>query len=1190
MKKRVLSMLLVLVMVLGMVPVMAGAATATPEITQVSMTLSGILDVNFKVMSNGADMSKASIAITGAAAQTIESYTRDGDLYVYTAKVPAHKLPEAMTVSLVYDGAAVQTESWTAWSSYLSKLTGSNELTALAAALNSYGTYAAAYAAGTATEQISGITAAELTAYKPVVTVNGNLAAVAALYLDDAVDLRVKFNEDAWLDGYQLVIDGENAQAVSDGNGKLVYTKEGLLPQSWSHMYDIKVVSGEEIVYQVSYGVNSYVYQALKKETEAAVGLNNLLKSMYAYGEAAEAYAPGSKTPVALGSFFLRDPYILNDGDAYYLYGTRDNGSFNVWSSTDLSLWYDEGACLTLEPGDIYYDTTNSEIAFWAPEVYAYDGAYYMFATFTQMGTGNQQGTAVFKAESPLGPFEKWSEDVVTPWEHSCLDGTLYIENGVPYMIYCHEYQCAECDDDMGSMAYIQLSDDLKSAVSEPVELFNADQFSWGGFMGFGKKYTNVTDGCHVYTKDGVNYLQWSTSIDDVYTTVYTTFETLAGGVSGTHTKLYEDDGGHSMIFTDMNGVDKLILHTPNTATDSKPTRPALFNVTLTDGALGLEGVKVWDGYEIATAYGHGQNVINSNTTVFIGDSFFDVAFWNNFSVDLAGKDAKIFGISGSTVEDWIGYERNGALLDGSGTAPKNIVVNLGNNDYYNDGLTGEQALENAADYYSTLHENYPNANIYVFSTVARTGEYANANAAAQISEGNALLNTWCEDKDYITFIDITGLIPASGLYDGIHPNDEYYNTVYLAKLLEAGCVIEDMQNAQFYTQSNSASISVDNVGGTLTYAGADTTALYFMANAGETHAKNWEITGTITKQTASDSLFFSFGVQDSTGKDQWFCIIDNGFARQRYYNWFDTATYPDASTIYENTAQNSFYMKNNTVLKYKAVLNGDTLYVYFGNDTQALHLTWIIDLTDELYGGFAAGSSYQMALNTVDPCPMTISDVTVKTDNGAAAAADKFYVSGKSNDVFSDLIPDALAGEITYRGKGNTEIAFMANETETYAKNWEMTGRITKANASTSLFFSFGVKDSEGKEQWFCILNQSSIALQRYYNWYENRKLVDNVHVFNTPAGNAFFGDSVNTNSVLDYKVVLEGDVLKVYFGNDVNTMRLAWYLPLTEAAYGGFTAGSSYQLALNSVDPCPMTISNHLHRFERQHNYPQR
>ncbi len=835
MKKRVLSMLLVLVMVLSMVPVFASAATATPKITKVSMTLNGILDVNFKVASNGADMSKCSIAIIGAAAQTIDSYSREGDLYVYTAKVPAHKLNEDMTVNLMYDGVSVQTKTWNAGTDYLSTLTGSAELTVLAASLQSYGTYAAAYAKGETGTAIDGITADKLEAYKPVIgTYNSALGVVAALYLDDAADLLVKFNEAAWLDTYQLKINGEAATVTDNGEGKMIYRRENLLPQDWSSMYDIKVVNGETVVYQVSYGVNSYVWQALSRSTEAAPGLNNLLKSMYAYGTAAKAYAPASKTPIALTNLPLRDPFILNDGDAYYLYATGGDGSFNVWSSTDLQLWYDEGACFTVEAGDAYYDTTNSEQAFWAPEVFAYNGSYYMFATFTQEGTGKMQGTAILKADSPKGPFTKWSDGFVTPAGHSALDGTLYIENGTPYMIYCHEWECS-CLNGTGTVDYIKLSADLKSTEGDSQQLFAANQFSWGYF--WNKKYSTVTDGVHVYTKDGTNYLQWSTSINGVYTVAYTTFETLAGGVSGTHTKLYEDNGGHGMIFTDMNGVDKLVLHTPN---DGATAYPALFNVNVSDGALSLEGVKVWDGFGVDIAPQLGNKGYTENTTFFIGDSFFDNAFWDNFHKDLAGKDAVIAGIGSTTSEDWSQYIAKGYIFS-SNVAPKNIVINLGNNDVYTDRLGADEACGNLQALLTTLKTKYPSTGIYLFSITPRTDD-----STTVLNAVNTAMNTWC-DSNGVTFVDISGY--TMELTDGIHPADAHYNDVFLAALQSAGCTIADK-----------TSMAGDTSG--MTYADGVYSALnpniynwHFM----DTTYDNFELEMTVTPLT--DSTYAGFVV-----------------------------------------------------------------------------------------------------------------------------------------------------------------------------------------------------------------------------------------------------------------------------------------------------------------------------------------
>src|SRR5690606_40114691 len=43
-----------------------------------------------------------------------------------------------------------------------------------------------------------------------------------------------------------------------------------------------------------------------------------------------------------------------------------------------------------------------SHTQYWAPEVHRYDGAYFMFATFT--AEGHRRGTQILRADRPEGP------------------------------------------------------------------------------------------------------------------------------------------------------------------------------------------------------------------------------------------------------------------------------------------------------------------------------------------------------------------------------------------------------------------------------------------------------------------------------------------------------------------------------------------------------------------------------------------------------------------------------------------------------------------------------------------------------------------------------------------------------------------------------------------------------------------
>lgn len=138
--------------------------------------------------------------------------------------------------------------------------------------------------------------------------------------------------------------------------------------------------------------------------------------------------------PVISDDLYIRDPFVLLDNGVYYLYGTRGFGQLEVFTSDNLYSWESQGACFIGDAefwGNAVADLEDAEHAYWAPEVhkYTYKGetAYYMLATFTQAGTTNQQASAILKAESPLGPFEPWSDGPITPAGHSCLDATLYL-------------------------------------------------------------------------------------------------------------------------------------------------------------------------------------------------------------------------------------------------------------------------------------------------------------------------------------------------------------------------------------------------------------------------------------------------------------------------------------------------------------------------------------------------------------------------------------------------------------------------------------------------------------------------------------------------------------------------------------------------------------------------------------------
>lgn len=126
--------------------------------------------------------------------------------------------------------------------------------------------------------------------------------------------------------------------------------------------------------------------------------------------------------------FNIRDPFILPFEGKYYMYASNYPHGFTAYVSDDLVEWSKPVPVINF-PKD-FWATKD----FWAPEVHLYRGSFYLFASLYSEKAN--RGTQIFKASSPLGPFEPISDGPVTPADWMCLDGTLYCDkNGTPYML-----------------------------------------------------------------------------------------------------------------------------------------------------------------------------------------------------------------------------------------------------------------------------------------------------------------------------------------------------------------------------------------------------------------------------------------------------------------------------------------------------------------------------------------------------------------------------------------------------------------------------------------------------------------------------------------------------------------------------------------------------------------------------------
>lgn len=293
--------------------------------------------------------------------------------------------------------------------------------------------------------------------------------------------------------------------------------------------------------------------------------------------------APRNETVgiVRLSDVRMRDVCILADETTKTYYAVSSTmaesaeGSrpaLRVYTSKDLSVW--EGPHIIFQTPKDFWGTINIR-AIWAPELIAYKGKYYVFATFDTDSLLTEQwrnwlprvkrGTQVLVGDSPLGPFRPFQNHSTLPVDMMTLDGTLWVEDGVPYMVYCHEW--VQIKD--GTVEMIQLKDDLSATVGAPVHLFDGSDAPWGRKSP--QYHCSVTDGPYLYrSKTGKLLMIWSSFGKGGYTVGVAVSATgkLRGPWVQQPKPLFAEDGGHGMIFKRFDGQLMLALHQPNKLTE----------------------------------------------------------------------------------------------------------------------------------------------------------------------------------------------------------------------------------------------------------------------------------------------------------------------------------------------------------------------------------------------------------------------------------------------------------------------------------------------------------------------------------------------------------------------------------------------------------------------------------------------
>lgn len=303
---------------------------------------------------------------------------------------------------------------------------------------------------------------------------------------------------------------------------------------------------------------------------------------------------------IPFDSLTMSDPFILADETTRTYYLTGSGGT--MWKSPDLKMWTGPYSYIEID--------TNSWMGpnpkLWAPELHKYKGKYYCFVTFTNPqiivdtipGRYNVQrrSTHILTSDKAEGPYRPMNENIYLPENWSVLDGTLWEEDGKPYLVFSHEWMQTV----NGIMKYVELQPDLSGSIGEPVTMFRASDAPWPremrsiGELTFGMPLNGyVTDGPFFFrTGTGRLGMLWSSWSDRrcAQGVAYSKSGSLAGPWLQVDVPLVPDNSGHAMLFRTFEGKLLMLLHHQGLEENPGPRKPTLLDVDISGNEIQVLG------------------------------------------------------------------------------------------------------------------------------------------------------------------------------------------------------------------------------------------------------------------------------------------------------------------------------------------------------------------------------------------------------------------------------------------------------------------------------------------------------------------------------------------------------------------------------------------------------------------------
>ena len=260
----------------------------------------------------------------------------------------------------------------------------------------------------------------------------------------------------------------------------------------------------------------------------------------------------------------IGDPFILADGGKYYMYATSAGIGFKCWVSDSLTSWSEAG--MAYERSADTFGVRN----YWAPEVYKYNGTYYM--VFSAIDGNNVYHIGIASSDSPTGPFKDClGGKPLYSTGYSIIDASLFFDDdGRIYMYYSRDCSENVINGKHVSQSYgIEVASDLMSVIGEPVLLTTPDvawELKTGNYI--------WNEGPCVLKHNGTYYLMYSANgyATNSYSVGYATSDSPLGQYTKSATNpIIQGDGvklsgtGHNNYFYSPDGTEVYTVYHAHT-------------------------------------------------------------------------------------------------------------------------------------------------------------------------------------------------------------------------------------------------------------------------------------------------------------------------------------------------------------------------------------------------------------------------------------------------------------------------------------------------------------------------------------------------------------------------------------------------------------------------------------------------